>query len=156
MPNDSLLYPDLDRRCLEMIDTGVEALHCARPHPQSVSAASSIHELDMDRDVIPFHRNALELRRRWRELHPGANRYRGALRSRGLSGEVNLHRREPYRAWGAGDLLGTRRHLLVDAICVATVGTHEATLEHTFDFAVWQWSLPCGKTAGGFARRVYP
>lgn len=38
-----------------------------------------VDELHVHRDVIPLDRNALELRRRWRELHPCPNRHRGAL-----------------------------------------------------------------------------
>lgn len=121
-----------------------------------MSPPGGVDELNMHGDVIPLHRDALKLRRSRRELHPRPNRHRSAVRSRRLPREVNFHRREPYRARGTRDLLGTGRHLLVGAICVAAVGTHGATLEHTFDYAAREWSLRCGKTAGGFATRAYP
>ncbi len=121
-----------------------------------MSAASGIDELDMYSGVSPLDGDTLELRGRCGEVHPGANRDWCALRAGWLRGQINLGWRKPYRSGRAGYLLGAGRHLPVDAVCVAAVRTHEATLEHTFDYAVWEGSLRCGKTAGGFAIRVYP
>ena len=38
-----------------------------------------VDELNMNGDIVPLHRDTLELRWRWRELYPGANRYRNTL-----------------------------------------------------------------------------
>ena len=69
------------------------ALNGTGPYPQPMPAAIPIDELNMHRDVIPFHRDALELRGCRRELHPSANQHRGTLRSCGMTSKVNLYRR---------------------------------------------------------------
>ncbi len=98
-----------------------------------MSAAGGIDELDVHSGVGPLDCDTLELCGCCGEVHPGSNRDRRAVSSNGLSGKINFGWRKPYWAGCAGHLLGAGCHLLVDAVCVATVGTHAATLEHTFD-----------------------
>ena len=66
-------------------------------------------------------------------MHPRAYRYRRAVRPCGLPSEIDFGRREPDGPRGAGDFLGAGGHPLINAIGVSTIGTHAATLEHTFD-----------------------
>jgi len=96
-------------------------------------ATCGVDELNVHGDIVPLHSDALELRRCRRELYPGSNRHRSAVRSRRLMRKVNFYWRKPNRPSDAGDLLGTGRHLLVDAICVPTVRAHRQRIEHVFE-----------------------
>lgn len=89
-----------------------------------MSAPCGVDELNVYSDIVPLHRDAFQLRRCRRELHPGSNWHRSTLRPRRLTRKVNLYRRKPNRPSDAGDLLGPGRHLLVDSICIATIGAH--------------------------------
>lgn len=111
----------------------VNALHRTSPHPQPVPSPGGVDQLNVHGGVGPLHRNTVQLCRSRRDVHPRAYRYRGAVRPCGLPSQIYFGRREPDGARGAGDLLGAGGHPLINAIGVATIGTHAATLEHTFD-----------------------
>lgn len=112
---------------------GIYPLDGTGPHPQAMPAASGVDELYMDGDIVPLDRHALELGRRWRELHPGTNWHRDTLRPGWSVRQVYLNLGEANRAGRTGNLLRTRRHLLVDSVRVATIRAHSDRIEHLFE-----------------------
>ena len=92
-----------------------------------------VDELDVHRGVCPFERDAGESYRRGGQVYPGVDGDRLLAAARAVRGEIDLYGAEAQDSRCGRDLLASCRDLLVDAVRIASIGAHAASVEQMFD-----------------------